>query len=212
MRNNGSRRCTHLLQHSGQCDFETAKFCCSGLGQLWELLSIGRDTWLFQRASSRPGMGRAKWKLGGIRRHQNGWAQGGLLTRWQVYTDKAGEMFPSGKYCCKTAGLRGFTCKQNTLHQFPQHMSRTQEKTVKHEVTNSPRPWHCDWITSFQNSSHAVEKTWEIHTVRQHFWSTYIREFNAAQERRGLCIHSSQRWSQDRIWCCCRQQEDTVTS
>ena len=155
---------------------------------------------------------RSSWKPGGIRRHQNGWAQGGLLTRWQVYTDKAGEMFPSGKCCCKTAGLRGFTCKQNTLHQFPQHMSRTQEKTVKHEVTNSPRPWHRDWVTAFQNSSHAVEKTWEIHTVRQHFWSTYIREFNAAQERRGLCIHSSQRWSQDRIWCCCRQQEDTVTS
>lgn len=85
MRNNGSRRCTHLLQHSGQCDFETAKFRCSGLRQLWELLSIGRETQLFQRASGQPGMGRAKQKPGGIKAPEQMGTGGNTYTLAGVY-------------------------------------------------------------------------------------------------------------------------------
>lgn len=164
-------------------------------------------------------MGRAgvKWKPGGSRRHQNGWAHGvsihpsgtSHLRGWQVYSDKAGETFPSGKHRCKTAGLEGFAYRQNTLFQFPQHISRKQEKL---RGTRSWIHWGPGNVTRSLLSETAPMhwrktqwKNWEIHTITQHFRATCN---NATRHEKGeeVCVRLFllETGSQDRIWCCCR--------
>ena len=235
MRNNDSRHYTHLLQRSGQCDFETTKFHCSGtraaLGVPWrrQLPSMRRARAAFLSGqAARLGMGRArmKWKLGWSRGHQNAWAPGGTGAQWcilpqirtGILSGKAGEAFPSRKRCHRAARLSGFARRQNVFFQFPQHISRTQGITVKHEVMNSPRCWHCDWVTTCQSAPSPWRKlpgkSWEIHTTTQHFWATCKTESIAARERRwGLCasIPPRKSISQDRIFCCYSQQEDIIT-
>lgn len=57
-------------------------------------------------------------------------------------------------------------------------------------------------------------KSREIHTIAQHFRVICPRESNAARERRGdlrASIPPIKSVSQDRLFCCCSQQEDTIT-
>lgn len=115
----------------------------------------------------------------------------------RVCSDRAGEAFPSGKRCRGTTELGGFAHRQNVLFQFPQHISRTQGKSVKHEVLSSLGPWHHDQVTACQSCSQPLEKTaWEKQGNPYHCTalpsdlSKRIQR-STRKERRSACIHSS---------------------
>lgn len=229
MRNSGSRRCSRLLQHSGQSDFETTKFHCSGRGQLLEFPAAGsclppeghrqplhQGRQLVWDGESKDGIKAWHWTLEPEwNRYTAGASQ---LGHGQVRSGKAREVFPPWKHCHRTTGLRGFACIQTMLFQSAQHISRTQGKTGNHEVMNSlgHGPWlgHCLPKLLPAPGENSLGKAGK--STRSHSAAGWPVKENPVQhkEREGGCVHSflpEQAPLRTGIFCWCSQWDDTST-
>lgn len=209
MRNNGSRRYTRLLQHSGQCDFETTKFHCSELGQLLEFPDAG--SCLPQEEHRQPfrrgrqlvwGRARRRWKPGGSRGHQNG-LEGAKLVHPTSGTDRCIQIKQEKHFHLGNAavGQRGSVfCLQaecvtpvSTAHQ--QNTGKNCEARG-HEFTWSLAPqlghrWPKLLPAPGENSLGKAGKSTPLHSTFK--WPAKENPMQHEKERRSVCIHSSQK-------------------